>query len=330
MHNQDGLHGAAVVTIPAEVDLTCQDRVCDRLHAALASATPVVIADFTGTAFCDCSALRCVVQVRHRAAALGAELRLVIPPGGAVHRLAALLEIDRVMPLYSSVSAAAAGRPAADPAAVPARRSGSSTAASADIADLIRASRRHIARWRAWFGELRHRTDPAAGRDLAVTWDTVAAQIDLHMRAEEEICGPTVYRAAPHGAALTRQIRDTHADIRELIAEASLQRPGSPQWQDLVSAALSAWDRHCDEEEHGPEAEWLRRADPALRRQLARQWRAFREACVRDLYPDVPKQFPTCELRLAQPVAPRLADPCFGPLACTCQACTSRLSQIAC
>jgi hypothetical protein len=204
---------------------------------------------------------------------------------------------------------------------------GAGTVAAA-ITDLVRASYRQIARWQARLGELRRHADPAADPDLAATWDTVAALIDLHMRAGEEVRGPAICRAAPHGAALAREIRDAHADIRELIAETGLQRPGSPRWQDLVSAVLSAWTRHCDHAEHGPAAVWLRRADPGLRQLLARQWRAFQEARIRDLYPDAPPRLTTCELRLARPATPRLAAPAFGPLSCTCQACTARLSQI--
>lgn len=143
-----------------------------------------------------------------------------------------------------------------------------------DITDLVQASHLQIARWQARLGELRRHAGPAAGRGagpgLAATWATLAALIDMHMRAEEEICGPAVGRAAPHGAALSREIRDAHADIREMIAETGLQRPGSPRWQDLAATVLSAWTRHCDDEEHGPAAAWLRGADPALRQLLAR------------------------------------------------------------
>jgi hypothetical protein len=78
---------------------------------------------------------------------------------------------------------------------------------------------------------------------------------------------------------------------------------------------LAAWSRQCDDENRGPSAQCRRRADPALRQQLGRQWRAFREAYIRDWpYPDAPSQLPTCQLRLARPAAPRLADPAFCPL----------------
>jgi anti-anti-sigma factor len=252
MHEQGVRRAAVVVTLPAQIDLTSQDEAYDRVYAVFASAAPVVIADLTGAAFCDCSALRRVVQVRQRAVALRAELRLVIPPGGLVRRLAALMDIDPVLPVYSSVAEAIAAGAAAGLAAGPTRRPATTTAAIADITDLIRASHLQIARSQARLGELPRRTGAAAVPDLAATWDTIAVLIDLHMRAEEEICGPAVYRAAPRGPALAREIRDAHADIREVIAETGLQRPGSPRWQELAATALSALARHCDDEEHGP------------------------------------------------------------------------------
>lgn len=196
------------------------------------------------------------------------------------------------------------------------------------ITALIQASCLHILRWQARLGELCRRSGPAPGPELAAVWDTVASLIDLHMAAGDEICGPAVYDPAPKGRALARAARAAHDDIRELIGETSLAPPGSPQWQDLAAATLATWARQLDEEEHGPAGDCLRSAGPALRDQLARRWRAFREARIRDQYPDAPPQLPTCQLRLARPAPPRLADPAFSPLACTCQACDQGLARI--
>lgn len=103
----------AVVTLPAQIDLTNADRAGDLLDAAFAAGAPVVIADFTATAFCDCSAMRAVLAAGHRAAARGAQLRLAIPPGTAVRRLADLLGPDRQVPVYPGSAQAAAGQAAA-------------------------------------------------------------------------------------------------------------------------------------------------------------------------------------------------------------------------
>jgi hypothetical protein len=197
-----------------------------------------------------------------------------------------------------------------------------------DISDVIRADGTHILCWQTRLGRLRRGAGPVSGPDLAATWDTVTALIDLHGRAEEEICDPVIYRAHLHGRILAAQARDARHDIRELIDETGLQPLGSPRWWDLATTALAAWALHADDDEHGRPADYRRRAERELREHLAHQWRAFTEAAIRDQsYPAAPPQPFTCELRLAYPATPRLADPAFGPLACTCQPCTDRLDQ---
>jgi hypothetical protein len=199
----------------------------------------------------------------------------------------------------------------------------------ADISDVIRADDAHILCWQARLGQLHRGADPASCPDLAATWDTVTTLIDVHARAEEEICDPAIYGTGPQGRTLAAQARDGRQDICELIGDTGLQLPGSPRWWDLASAALAAWALHLDDDEHGPQAGYRRRADRGLREHLARQWRAFTEAVIRDQsYPAAPPQLPTCQLRLARPATPRLAHPAFCPLACTCQSCTGRLDLL--
>ena len=202
----------------------------------------------------------------------------------------------------------------------------------ADIIELILADHLQIMRWAARLGELyRHDRGRDARAELAATWETLAALIDLHMRTDEEICGPAVVGDDPDGQAMTRQIRDDHDDIRELIRETSLQPPGSPSWWQLARTALSAWAAQLDQEQHGPLAVCRHRADPALRERLARQWRAFADARIRDQYPQAPPEIPTHRLRQdsrAPVTVPRLADPRFGPLACPCRACSRTLEWV--
>lgn len=99
---------AIVVPLPTEIDLTTCEQVYDRLHAAFVSGAAVVIADFTGTWFCDCGSLHRMVTVQQRAAAHGGRLRLVIPPGNPVRRVARLTGLDLRLNIYSSVPEAVA------------------------------------------------------------------------------------------------------------------------------------------------------------------------------------------------------------------------------
>lgn len=102
----------AVVTLPSQIDLTNAGPACDLLDAAFAAGAPVVIADFTATAFCDCSAMRALLAAGHRGTVCGAQFRLAIPPGTMVRRLADLLGLDRLVPVYPGPVQAAAGQDA--------------------------------------------------------------------------------------------------------------------------------------------------------------------------------------------------------------------------
>jgi hypothetical protein len=201
----------------------------------------------------------------------------------------------------------------------------------AEIVELIAADHLHIMRWQVRLAELRHRPgEPGDALSLAATWDTLVSLIDLHMAADEEICGPAIYGTGPAGLELVREVRDAHEDIREMIRETGRYPIGSPRWWDLATAALVAWTRYLHREVYGPLADGRRRISPALRAQLARQWRAYMDARIRDRYQDPPPRVPTCRLRQAHPAAivPRLADPAFASLACVCPACTRELDPV--
>jgi anti-anti-sigma regulatory factor len=85
-----------IVTLPAEIDMANECGVAAQLGCALASGAPVVVADMTGTRFCD-SMGRALALAHRQAAARHAELagdhlcRRVARPGhhatghGAAH-----------------------------------------------------------------------------------------------------------------------------------------------------------------------------------------------------------------------------------------------------
>jgi len=326
--DQKTCYAPVVVVLPAHIDLPGAEQACGELAAAFASGASVVIADFSSTTFCDCPSLRRLAKIRYRAIARGAELRFVIPPDGAVRRVAGVVNLDELLPVYASLGEAVAAGPVAGSSRPGPSRAAARTPLPADVTSLTRASHLHIARWQAWFGELRRYLGGSLpGPGLAATWDTLAALIDLHVSADEEICAPVIYGGQPQRRVQARTARDAREDIRELIGETRLQPPGAPRWFHLATATLSAWIRLCRDEERVISAGCWGSADPELVRRAARQWRAFREARIRDLYPGVPSQLATCQLRQTRPATPRLADPGFAALACTCQDCTSRLDQ---
>jgi anti-sigma B factor antagonist len=106
-----------VVTLPDEIDMDNAERVGEDLQAAFAPGVTVVVADMTATTFCDSRGIRALVLAHKRAAASGAELRLVVPSPGVL-RVLALLGLDRVAAIYPSLSEALRAEPAATPVVV--------------------------------------------------------------------------------------------------------------------------------------------------------------------------------------------------------------------
>jgi anti-anti-sigma factor len=108
MSNQLTGSRPVIVALPAEIDLSNAEQVYDHLTAALVSGAAVVIADFTGTRFCDCACLNRLLRVHNQAADHNAQLRLVIPPSALVREVVKLLGLDQQFPVYASIDDAQA------------------------------------------------------------------------------------------------------------------------------------------------------------------------------------------------------------------------------
>ena len=91
-----------IVALPAEVDLTNQAAVADSLLDAAVNVS-VVIADMTCTTFCDSAGMRMLHVVSDYAAATGSTLRIVVSPGSSVARALAILGMDRLVSVYTSI-----------------------------------------------------------------------------------------------------------------------------------------------------------------------------------------------------------------------------------
>ena len=103
---------AVVIALPAEVDMANAGWVGQQLGSAVGPGVRTVIADMTATTFCDSSGISMLVRAHKRAAANGTELRLVVP-ATAVLRSLTLVSIDRLLPIYPSLSMALAAGPQA-------------------------------------------------------------------------------------------------------------------------------------------------------------------------------------------------------------------------
>ena len=73
--------GVAVVTAPEEIDITNAPELRAALLEAAAHGNSTLVADLTGTQFCDSSGLHTLLAAHKRAQAEGSELVLVMSTG---------------------------------------------------------------------------------------------------------------------------------------------------------------------------------------------------------------------------------------------------------
>jgi anti-sigma B factor antagonist len=117
----------AIVTLPAEIDLSNADLVRQNLLSVVAQGATRVIADLTATTFCDSAGIAALVRVAQQATAHGSGLRLAASKP-AVTRVLALTGVDKLIDVYPSVAVAMAdpgGRVAAEPAPAAPGKAGS-------------------------------------------------------------------------------------------------------------------------------------------------------------------------------------------------------------
>jgi anti-sigma B factor antagonist len=97
----------AVVTLPGEIDTSNDGQVQDTLASALDDGTAVLIADAGGTTFCGCSGVTALLLTHHRAAAAGAQLRVVVG-SPSMRRILELTAAGQVLHTYPTLAAALA------------------------------------------------------------------------------------------------------------------------------------------------------------------------------------------------------------------------------
>ena len=105
------INGVAVVTAPAEVDITTADQLRAVLLYKATQGHATVVVDMTGTRFCDSRGLHTLLRAHKLALADGGGLRLVVPADGAVPRIFTLMRLDRFIPCFASLQEALARQP---------------------------------------------------------------------------------------------------------------------------------------------------------------------------------------------------------------------------
>jgi hypothetical protein len=116
---------------------------------------------------------------------------------------------------------------------------------------------------------------------LGVVWGRLAAFLELHAAAEEEIFYPALLRVgiqARRGGTAEDETLDAigdHNDIRDAVVSAGGYPVGSDQWYAAVTAANLANSDHMGEEEREGLTDFRRLASLQLRHDLAVAFVAF-------------------------------------------------------
>ena len=98
---------ATVATIDGEVDMSNADRLLDELMARVGSA-PWLVIDLSACSYLDSAGLRAVARVDLRCRDVGAGLRLVVDPAGAVDRALTMTRMSEVLTVDRSLGDALA------------------------------------------------------------------------------------------------------------------------------------------------------------------------------------------------------------------------------
>lgn len=151
-----------------------------------------------------------------------------------------------------------------------------------EIGELILAEHARILRLFSALDGLIRRGDPTVA-PLALTqiWTRTASLLDVHTRAEEEICFPLVSGTGPDDLPLVESAIADHDGMREAVAESRLLEVGSSRWWQVIAAVQVACVNHFVREEQGPLAK-ICDCPPETSKALVRQWAAFAAAQADD------------------------------------------------
>ncbi len=122
------------------------------------------------------------------------------------------------------------------------------------------------------------RTDTAA---LTALWTRLAAFLELHAEAEEELFYPELLRVGAGAGGVDTPEAETedaigdHNDIRDAVAAVEGHQVGSDSWYDAVAKANEANSDHMAEEEREGLTDFRRHAGLQLRHDLAVAFAAF-------------------------------------------------------
>ena len=137
-----------------------------------------------------------------------------------------------------------------------------------DICDLILEQHEEF---RARFAELDGMRD-ADEETLAGVWRPLAALLEAHAEAEEELFYPRLLELGDEPVEETEDAITDHNDITEAVDRAADLTPGSDEWWEAVETAREENSKHTAEEERGALADFRRNAPQDLRDEVGAAW----------------------------------------------------------
>ncbi|MDA8046269.1 MAG: hemerythrin domain-containing protein [Actinomycetota bacterium] len=139
-----------------------------------------------------------------------------------------------------------------------------------DVCDLILDDHEEFRRRFAELDELRGQGGEAAL--LEPVWGPLAAKLEVHASAEEEIFYPRLMKEGSRAEEETSDAIDDHNEIRDAIRRAGSEATGSDGWWGAVSAARKANSDHMAEEERGALADFRVHAAAEQRQEMGAIW----------------------------------------------------------
>jgi anti-anti-sigma factor len=130
----------AVVTLPECIDRSNADQVREQLLLVINRGAVMLIADLAATLSCDYSGADALARACRRAVASGTDLRLVVI-ADVVRRVLGLTGLDRLISIYPTLEAAAAGAECREVPGEPAPAAPAATPAPVRAAAAERARR---------------------------------------------------------------------------------------------------------------------------------------------------------------------------------------------
>jgi len=126
---------------------------------------------------------------------------------------------------------------------------------------------------------------------LTAIWKRLAAFLDLHAEAEEQLFYPALLHLGRGTGGEHTPEEETedaihdHNDIRDAVAAVAAHQVGSDEWYDAVAAANVANGDHMAEEEREGLTDFRRHASLETRHQLAVAFAAFEAGHVLGVRP---------------------------------------------